>query len=124
MFTGCLGFDCLVAYVQAKKLVYYDSYGAPDSHGFLPLILRFIEDAHARSQPPLEWNSTAWQCECNPDGKVRQLDGFQCGVHVITVADLISMNLPLHYGHSDMVNRRKMIALEILAHVDLKSLSL
>ena len=96
----------------AKTVSYYDSMNE-DGSAYFDIILRDLEDESKRDaaldKEPWVFGRRRWKCI---NAKTpQQINGYDCGVFVIQLIDLISLDIPLLFGQADMqVVRRRLLA--------------
>jgi Ulp1 protease family, C-terminal catalytic domain len=102
----------LVIRMGAKTVSYYDSMNG-DGSAYFDIVLRYLEDESkgdaALDKEPWVFDRRRWKCI---NAKTpQQINGYDCGVFVIQLIDLISLDIPLLFGQADMqVVRRRLLA--------------
>lgn len=104
---------CAVAYIQERKIQFYDSLGSSGAR-YLQHIWRYLQDEHMdKKQHALP--GPAWKLvPCNIDRTPQQLNGYDCGVFVCMFMDLLATDCPLLFNQHQIPQCRKRIALSIL----------
>jgi len=110
--VGGVHWTCAVAFMQEKKIQFYDSMGGGGQR-YVNGLLRYFEDEHKdKKKAPLdtsEWNLVT----CQPDTP-QQLNGFDCGVFTCMFADFLSRDMPLIFSQEHVTECRERIALSIM----------
>jgi sentrin-specific protease 1 len=104
---------CAVAFMQEKRIQFYDSMGA-DGTEYIQSIMQYIKDEYKdKNKKPLP-DEEEWELvPCQP-GTPQQLNGFDCGVFTCMFADFVSKDCPLVFGQDHITLCRERIALAIL----------
>lgn len=102
----------IVVRMLAKTVSYYDSMNGDGSAHF-EIILRYLEDESkgdvALDKEPWTFDRRKWK-SINVKTP-QQTNGYDCGVFVIQLADLLSLDIPLLFGQADMaVVRRRLLS--------------
>ena len=104
---------CAVAFMQEKRIQYYDSFGA-DGMEYLRAIMQYIKDEHMdKKKSPLPDEADWKLVPCQSDTP-HQLNGYDCGVFTCMFADFVSKDCPLVFGQDHITLCRERIALSIL----------
>jgi len=110
--VGGVHWTCAVAFMQEKKIQFYDSMGGGGQR-YVNGLLRYFEDEHKdkkkASLDTSEWNLVS----CQPDTP-QQLNGFDCGVFTCMFADFLSRDMPLIFSQEHVTECRERIALSIM----------
>lgn len=110
--VGGVHWTCAVAFMQEKRIQFYDSMGGGGQR-YVNGLLRYFEDEHKdKKKKPLdtsEWNLVT----CEPDTP-QQLNGFDCGVFTCMFADFLSRDMPLIFSQEHVTECRERIALSIM----------
>jgi len=112
---GGMHWVCAVAYMQDKRIHFYDSLGS-DGMDYLEAIMQYVKDEHKdKKKAPLP-NDDEWELvPCDPRTTPRQLNGFDCGVFTCMFIDFLSKDCPLDFlGQEHITQCRERIALSIL----------
>ena len=112
---GNTHWTCLVAYMQEKKIIYYDSFGGAGSH-YLEGTLRYFQDEWKAKGKEGDFNPEEWTLEGTPDHYPQQKNGFDCGVFTTTCADFISQGKECTFDQKDITLYRRTIALKIIEY--------
>ena len=136
--VGGVHWTCAVAFMQDKRIQYYDSFVSVavlsilmlesclvshiplvakkggEGWPYLETIKRYIEDEHEdKKKFPLP-DTDEWKLiPCQPDTP-RQKNGYDCGVFTCMFADFISKDCPLVFTQDHVNQCRERIALSIL----------
>ena len=115
---GGVHWGCAVAYIQLKKIQYYDSMHG-DGKRYLEGIFKYLQDEHLeKKQVELpdkdHWKLIPCQADCP-----YQLNGYDCGVFTCVYADHLSVEKELSFGQDYVSAMRQRIALSIvIGHID------
>lgn len=111
---GGMHWVCAVAYMQEKRIQFYDSMGSQGEE-YLEAIFKFIQDEHLdKKETPLP-EENSWRLVTCEETTPRQLNGHDCGVFTCMFIDFLSKDCPvdcLRQGHISQCRDR--IALSIL----------
>jgi sentrin-specific protease 1 len=104
----------LVVRMAAKTVSYYDS-GGGDGSRYFPSIIEYLGN-ESKGYPDLgkePWAFKAADWKFVNAKTPRQTNGYDCGVFVIQIADLVSLDIPLLFGQRDIdvVRRRLLVAI-------------
>ena len=137
---GNMHWACAVAFMQQKRLQYFDSMGG-DGMQYLSVLLRYLQDEHQdKKKEPLpdadDWElvpsskDTPQQRNGTYDGTVQMpalpirrtllivsslhSTGYDCGVFTCMFADFISKDCPLVFDQRHITQCRERIAVSII----------
>ena len=102
----------IVVRMSAKTVSYYDSMNG-DGSAYFDAILRYLED-ESKGDPALDkepWTFDRLKWKCLNVKTPQQTNGYDCGIFVIQLADLLSLDIPLLFGQADMaIVRRRLLS--------------
>lgn len=110
---GRMHWVCAVAYMQEKRIQFYDSLGS-DGMQYLEAIFKYIQDEHHDKKGSPLPDIDGWRLiPCSRDTP-RQLNSYDCGVFTCMFADFLSKDCPLVFDQNHITLCRERIALSIL----------
>jgi len=111
--VGRMHWVCVVAYMQEKRIQFYDSMGDA-GNDYLQHMFRFLQDEHMdKKKQPLP-DADSWQLVTCTNDTPRQRNGYDCGVFTCMFADFLSKDCPLLFDQSHVTLCRERIALSII----------
>ena len=107
---------CVVAFMQEKRIQYYDSMGG---HGiyYLEGLMKYIKDEWKAKKDGELPDPDMWKLVTCESDIPRQLNGFDCGVFTCMFADFLSCDRPLSFSQNHITQCRERIALSIMKGV-------
>ena len=110
---GQMHWTCAVAFMQEKRIQFYDSMGDDGMH-YVEGIFQYIKDEHqAKHGAPLP-DPDSWRLVACTRDTPRQLNGYDCGVFLCMFADFLSKGCPLLFDQTMITQCRERIALAIM----------
>ena len=110
---GGVHWGCAVAYIQLKKIQYYDSLHG-DGNRYLEGIFRYLQDEHLEKKQVELPNKVNWKLvPCQADCPSQQ-NNYDCGVFVCAYADHLSVEKELGFGQDYVSAMRQRIALSVI----------
>lgn len=100
-----------VAFVQERRIQFYDSMGG-SGRQYLEDLVRYFKDEHKdkkKEEDTMEWTLVP----CTADTP-RQRNVVDCGVFVCMFAEFLSRDRPLTFSQDDIYNCRDRIAHSLL----------
>ena len=110
---GGMHWVTVVAYMQKKRIQFYDSLGSP-GNDYLQHVFQYLQDDHLdKKKRPM--GTTGWELvPCDGRSTPRQLNGYDCGVFTCMFCDFLSMNYPLVFNQDHITQCRERIAFGVL----------
>ncbi|CAB9517227.1 Sentrin-specific protease 2 [Seminavis robusta] len=110
---GRMHWVCAVAFMQEKRIQFYDSMGSSGKE-YLDDLFQYIKDEHQdKKKAPLP-DEDQWELVTCTSDTPQQGNGFDCGVFTCMFADFLSKNCPLLFSQKHVDQCRKRVALSIL----------
>lgn len=110
---GSMHWVCAVAFMQEKKIQFYDSMGG-DGMYYLKQLFRYLKDEHMdKKKMPLP-DEDQWQLVPCQQDTPQQSNGYDCGVFTCMFADFVSKDCPLIFTQQHVSLCRQRMALSIL----------
>jgi len=97
--------------ITQKEIHYYDSMSGGGTK-YLDAILKWLAD-EAKEKKKMMLNTSEWSLFEREEHVPQQMNGYDCGVFSIVLADFLSDRLPLRYSQDDMAEFRNKIAAAI-----------
>ena len=104
----------IVAFVQERRIQYYDSMGGAGV-GYLEGLKQYFKDEAERTQKP-NWEAIMddWELFQGSTDTPQQNNSCDCGVFLCTTANYLAQNLRLTFGAADANHFRVRMTLELL----------
>lgn len=99
--------------MDAKQIHYYDSMNK-GGHIYMNSLLMWLKDKAEKSNSGNAYDMSEWKC-LDEENIPQQINGFDCGMFLISYCDFLSDNLPLSsFSQEDMPDFRLKTVLKIL----------